>query len=152
MFVKLLRKPVATATVVGGAVLIAGLGAPATAQPVHASPSAVVAAAQRPGCGYQGVVRTVTRLRLSSYVGRPGHVTVAHIRVSSGAGTPRGHVTLKVQTLRRFTRHLHHGSARVRFGRHLRARHTYSVTAHYPRQGCFGASSDTQFYTVLPRR
>ncbi len=145
MFTKLLKRSLATGTVLGAVVATAALAAPATVSAAPAASPKIELAA----CGYQGAVATTTSVRLTpGNIVRAGQKVVAHVTVSSGAGTPTGTLMLKVSASKaRFFRI--HGGHLNKSLPGLKAGHTYTVIARYQKQNCFQASTGVTYLTVL---
>jgi hypothetical protein len=113
------------------------------------APSAAEAKPRRCHRGYPAVVTTQTTVDLVKSVGEYGDRNAARIKVRSDAGVPRGEVTVGVAGVVASLR-LHGGVARWALPRYLPASHTYAVTATYTGRGCFGGSSGSAYYTVVP--
>jgi hypothetical protein len=137
MISSILRRTLAGTAATGVAVSLAvvGVGTPAAS------------AAGQCNSGYPSSVSTSTSLTLAKTVGAYGETNRASVRVSSGAGTPTGRVTVTVGGAS-YSMALSGGRASHSLPRTLAAQRTHAVTARYTASSCYKGSSATKYYTV----
>ncbi|MGZ4582432.1 MAG: Ig-like domain-containing protein [Nocardioidaceae bacterium] len=145
MFRKSVRQSILSVVVTGVVLALTALVAPAAT----AAPQA-----QNLLCGYQGCAATNTSMRLTRPVGYYKQPCYAHAHVTSGAGTPKGHVEFRIPAIGWSAKAtLSHGRASHRLPvAQLKPGHTYRVYAVYAQQGNYGRSvSGNHYYTVKKR-
>lgn len=129
-------KRLASALVAAGVFAIAQFGAPSLATAAPYPPSVV----------------TSTELTLDKTTVNQGESNTAHVKVSSGAGTPTGTVTFKVAGRQATVTLGPDGTASWDLPTDLPPGATYNVTARYNGAGVYKPSSDSARVTVENKR
>jgi hypothetical protein len=104
-------------------------------------------------CNYPDTVATSMNIRVDKAFQRQGETNFARMTVRSGAGTPTGSVSFRVQSVKRVQyAKLKNGKATFRIPSSLKAGRTYGINSVYFGQCKFRKTDDTAYVTVVKRR
>jgi hypothetical protein len=102
---------------------------------------------------YPDSVATSMNIRVDKAFQRQGEKNFARMTVRSGAGTPTGTVSFRVQSVKKVQyAKLKNGKATFRIPSSLKAGRTYGINSVYFGQCKFRKTDDTAYVTVVKRR